>query len=327
MAAINEEIGRIVSNLLTSEQSVFLPDVGSLRIVRSAARRISSSLVQPPFRRVDFSSAEQGIPLPVEIARVARCGAEEAADVYRRWLDRSLDPSSGCLTIEGVGTLFQKSFRPTPAFEQLLNPHGRQPIRMRRPMPWWLWSLITLLIVAAVAAGIFWLDPVSRWPGLFTSGSEPVETTAEQSGEPLPPSDEAAEPIADPTADPAVGPADPAAGSAGAAVPAQAASAAELAQPEPAAPESPAADEIVRTRSGWSYVVLGIYSTEQNARRAIGQASDRHEAVAASDCRVFRYGEKFLVSLGEAESRETAQGLAARYRAAGVADVWVYSKR
>jgi len=320
MAAINEEIGRLVRNLLMTEQPVFLPGIGSLYVERAAARRVSASVVEPPFRYVEFASAERGAALPSEIARAAHCSAEEAADVYRRWLDKSFDDASGRLTIEGVGTLFQKSFRLDPAFDRLLNPQGRQPVRLRRPMPWWLWSAVTLLIVFLAAAGVFWLDPVSRWPGLFTSEPKPIEVIVKQSGElrqPTLPAEPAAEPGGGQPAGEEVGE------GGGTAVPAS-----DTVQPaRSAAAERPAAGEIVRTRSGWSYVVLGIYSTESNARRAVGQAENRYGRVTAGECRIFRYGEKFLVSLGEAESREEAQSLAARYRAEGVADVWVYSKR
>ncbi len=309
MAAINEETGRLVRNLLMAEQPVFLPGIGSLYVERAAARRVSASVVAPPFRYVEFASAERGASLPSEIARAAHCSAEEAADVYQRWLDRSLDDASGRLTIEGVGTLFQKSFRPDPAFDRLLNPQGREPVRLRRPMPWWLWSAVTLLIVFLAAAGVFWLDPVSRWPELFTSEPEPIEVVVRQPGEPRQPM-LPAEPGGEGEGE-------------GTVVPAS-----DTVQPSrSAAAERPAAGEIVRTRSGWSYVVLGIYSTESNARRAVDQAVNRYERVTAGECRIFRYGEKFLVSLGEAQNREEAQSLAARYRAEGVADVWVYSKR
>ena len=97
--------------------------------------------------------------------------------------------------------------------------------------------------------------------------------------------------------------------------------------PTEPAPAAPAEEEIVRTRSGESYVVLGIFSSERNARRAIEQAIAQIETLTEADCRIFLYGDKFLVSLGEAESREEAQAEAARHRKTGLSEVWVYSKR
>jgi len=85
-------------------------------------------------------------------------------------------------------------------------------------------------------------------------------------------------------------------------------------------------EEITRTRSGMSYVVMGIYSTESNARRAVAQATKQY-AIPESDFRLFRYGKKWLVSLGEVEKRAEAQEIARRYRTEyGAKEVWVYSK-
>lgn len=308
MATIEEEIGRIVRHRLAAEETVLLPGIGSLGIRRTPARRLSATRIAPPCRSVEFSSAEQGVPLVDTIARAAACTPEQAQDAYRRWLDKSRDPQSGRLTIVGVGTLFQKSFRPDPAFDRLLNPQGREVRTLRRTTPWWLWSLSTLGIVFLAAAGIFWLDPVTRWPEWFSSAPAAVEM-------PLPTPVEKPDTTAATAPQPATHAAD--------------STATVAAETVPAAPaeERPAEEEIVRTRSGESYVVLGIFSSERNARRAIEQAVAQNESLTEADCRIFLYGDKFLVSLGEAESREEAQAEAARRRKSGLPEVWVYSKR
>lgn len=316
MTAIEEEIGRIIASRLTAEQTVFLPGIGTLGIRRTPARRISTNRIAPPCRTVEFSSSAQGPSLVDTIARTAACTPEQAAEIYRRWLDKSRDPQSGRLEIAGVGTLFQKSFRPDSAFDRRLNPQGRSERRLRRAMPWWLWCLSTLCIVFLIAAGIFWLDPVSRWPERFSKTPAPIEMTLlnpagdsePASGQPV---EKSENPVADTTAAPTVE--------------AEAPAATEPAAT--AAAERPAPETIERTRSGWSYVVLGIFSTEENARRAIGQAVEKSDSLTEDDCRIFRYGDKFLVSLGEAETRSEAQVEAARHRRNGISDAWVYSKQ
>lgn len=308
MATIEEEIGRIVRHRLAAEETVLLPGVGSLGVRRTPARRLSATRIAPPCREVEFSSAERGVSLVDTIARAASCTPEQAQGAYRRWLDKSLDPQSRRLEIVGVGTLFQKSFRPDPAFDRLLNPQGREVRTLRRTTPWWLWSLSTLGIIFLAAAGIFWLDPVTRWPEWFSSTPATVEmpllTPARETEMIVETTPQPTAPVADTTA-------------------------AAPAETVPAAPteERPAAEEIVRTRSGESYVVLGIFSSERNARRAIEQAVAQTESLTEADCRIFLYGDKYLVSLGEAESREEAQVEAARHRKAGLPEVWVYSKR
>ena len=294
MATIEEEIGRVVRNRLAAEETVFLPGIGSLGIRRTPARRLSATRIVPPCRDVEFSSAEIVVSIVETFGGAAACTP-----------DKSLDAQSGRLEIVGVGTLIQKSFRPDPAFDRLLNPQGRDIRIRRRTTPWWLWSLSTLGIVFLAAAGIFWLDPVTRWPEWFSSTPDVVEmrllTPAVQPDTTL---------RAEATPQPAVPAVDP--------------TVTALTEPAPAAP---AEEEIVRTRSGESYVVLGIFSSERNARRAIEQAIAQIETLTEADCRIFLYGDKFLVSLGEAESREEAQAEAARHRKTGLSEVWVYSKR
>lgn len=307
MAAIEEEIGRIVKSRLAVEGAIFLPEAGSLWIRRTPARRISSNRIVPLCRSVEFSSAQQGESLIDIIAYMTGCTAEQAEEVYHRWLDKNRDAQSGRIEIAGVGTLIQKGFRIDPLFDRQLNPQGRSERVLRRTTPWWLWSLTTLCIIFLIAGGIFWLDPANRWPEYFSPTPAPIEAPLPQ---PAQPDEPVAEQPAQTTAEPAAIVEQPA-----------------IVENPVSAPERPAPDEIERTRSGQSYVVLGIFSTEQNARRAIGQAVGKYDALTNDDCRIFRYGDKFLVSLGEAETRSGAQTEAARYREKGLADVWVYSKQ
>lgn len=332
MGTICEEVGKLLKNKLLAEEAVALPGVGTLYVKRVPARRVSAKVVEPPYRFVEFSSNEEGLSLVDEIARLARCSGQQAADAYERWLSKSRNEAEGTLEILGVGTLCGKSFRPATAFERQLNPQGRTPVRIRRPMPWWQWSLATLGIVAVAAAVVGWLSPSHFWTGLFRK-SEPVEVVLQQTAAPAqeaaPEASPASENLAaaepSPAPESSAGPApEPAASAAPASAAGPAPASASSAAP---AAQRPAVHEIVRTRSGESYVVLGIFSVEANARRAVEQAEAKYESVKRSGCRIFRYGDQYLVSLGEAGSRSAAQELAARFRESGVPDVWVYSKR
>lgn len=86
----------------------------------------------------------------------------------------------------------------------------------------------------------------------------------------------------------------------------------------PAASERPAS-----LVSGRKYVVLGVFSTAENAARAVRNAAAAKQPLA---CRVYRFGEKFLVSPFESEDAAACarfireqQG---RYR-----DLWTYTAR
>lgn len=125
---MEEQIGRLVGNLLAGGGEIFLPGVGSLYTERQGARRLNRRTVLPPSRTVAFTSQQRGVSLVDEIARVMReaGGYEnpeaEAQAVYDRWIARV--HRADLLTVEGVGELKFKNFIPDEAFDLRLNPHG-----------------------------------------------------------------------------------------------------------------------------------------------------------------------------------------------------------
>ena len=53
---MEEQIGRLVGNLLAGGGEIFLPGVGSLYTERQGARRLNRRTVLPPSRTVAFTS-------------------------------------------------------------------------------------------------------------------------------------------------------------------------------------------------------------------------------------------------------------------------------
>lgn len=315
------EMGKIVGSLLLMGESVTLPEVGTLYVVQAASRRLNSSSVLPPRRTVDFSSNIEGLLLTDQLAHLLQCSSEEALAVYQRWLAQSR--KDNVLTILGVGELRQKSFVMEREFAAKLNPQGVEPVEVAhsKRMPWWEWSLLSLVVVALVVVGGWWLLGDENQP--FESGeqsaaitpSEQIDVAVQEPVEQLEAEDDKPQEVAKDSVK---------------SVPAAEEPKAENIQPQTkVATDAVGADqmEINPTVSGMSYVVLGIFSTESNARRAVAQAVKRY-TLSESECRIFNYGSKFLVSLDEQPSREEAQIVATRYRTAvGIKDVWVYTKK
>ena len=125
MSQMVEQVARLIGNRLACGGDVFLPNVGSLFVVHHGAEQLSRRWIQPPYRRVDFTSQERGESLPDMIARAASCDADTARTVYDRWLEQTRKET--VLTIAGVGTLTYKNFAPVSEFERRLNPQGRAP--------------------------------------------------------------------------------------------------------------------------------------------------------------------------------------------------------
>lgn len=319
------EMGRLIGSILLSGESLTLPDVGTLYLVHTPSRRLSSSQVLPPRRTVDFSSNIGGLSLVAELKRELQCSDEQALEVYSRWLSQSR--LGDVVTILGVGELRQKSFVMEKSFSAKLNPQGATPVEVAQihRMPWWEWSLLSIVVVALVVVATLWF--VS--PEIFsTDSAQEVEEFAEQ---PLQtqPAQLAVEP--NDTLDVAVATSQPETLQSSQTQDITQ----EVAQPmsseskpeEPQQPEAKQSGVILPTESGVSYVVLGIYSTEANSRRAIAQAVKRY-SLSEGECSLYRYGSKYLVSLSEETSRQAAQDIASRYRReVGIKDVWVYTKK
>ena len=307
-----EQVNRLVGNLLAANSVVWLPDVGTLRVERQAARRLSRREVQPPVRLVNFSSQRSGESLVDAIARAARCDQATAEDIYARWLSRVRTENG--VVMEGVGELKFKNFTPDEAFDRRLNPQGRRPMRVHTPrrLDWSVW--VGLVAAVLAVGGLVYQFGLERNPldegnaaGTIAAGA-PADAAAKgaPTGAPAPRSAEAANPSASAPATSAP--------SAAAQPSAQLAAA-----PKPAAP----AGEPLRMTSKRHYVVLGVYSTLENAERAAALAAKKEPAMR---CTVYRFGGKFMVSPFESDDVEASRQFMRAGRSA-FPEMWVYSAK
>ena len=71
------------------------------------------------------------------------------------------------------------------------------------------------------------------------------------------------------------------------------------------------------------YVVMGIFSTEENAQRAVAQAESRIQDVS---CKVLPFKDKYMVTLFGSDKIGDCNAYANSYRDI-YADLWVYKKK
>ena len=310
-----DEVNRLVGNLLAAGSGVFLPGVGSLFVERRGARRLSKRSVQPPCRVVSFSSQQQGVSLADELARTLHCDAAGAQDVYDRWLSRTRE--GDVLTIEGVGVLKFKNFTLAPAFDRLLNPQGHEPVRITpaRRLDWALWVGIAAIGIAAVYGGREFLL-------LYPEAPEAAAVTE------IPAASDSFGTVEAPDALVEAPPTERSVAGESAAQAGGAASGASVpdAAPEPEIAEThPAQEQDVPTAllSGRHYVVLGVFSTEENARRAVRETEAKESALR---CRIYRFGGKFMVSpFSSDDAGACAQFI--RVQDGRFPDMWTYTAR
>ena len=318
---MEEQIGRLVGNLLAGGGEIFLPGVGSLYTERQGARRLNRRTVLPPSRTVAFTSQQRGVSLVDEIARVMReaGGYEnpeaEAQAVYDRWIARV--HRADLLTVEGVGELKFKNFIPDEAFDLRLNPQGREPVRVRvqRRFDWPLWVGIAAIGIAAVYGGREFLL-------LYPEAPEAAAVTE------IPAAPDSLGTVEAPDALVEAPPTERSVAGESAAQVGGAASGASVpdAAPEPETAEThPAQEQDAPTAllSGRHYVVLGVFSTEENARRAVRETEAKESALR---CRIYRFGGKFMVSpFSSDDAGACAQFI--RVQDGRFPDMWTYTAR
>lgn len=308
-----EEVNKIIYNMLIGGKVVLLPGVGTLYIERQGARRISKDRLLSPRNAVNFSSqSDEGSSIVDEIVAIAGCGEEQARDIYDRWLSKTRDGKR--LTIGGVGVLNDKSFSPEPGFNAAINPGGVKTLVVRQRNNTWLYAVSGVCAAVALCVGIYMLAGDSLFGGVsVVDGSDAGPVAATVAGD----STQLAQPVTGDSlsAAAAVTPAAEGAAAQQTAVSAQSAPAAT------ATPSAPTAEETAAASAGYRFwVVAGVFSTEQNASRALEQAA-KH--IKDMDGRIVPFKGKFIAAVYGSDKRTDCNAFAKSYSDI-YPDLWIY---
>lgn len=294
---VNDSISQLLFNALAQHRTTVLPGIGSLRFRRIAAK-LEGSTLTPPRNMFRFSSREEGRSLLDMVIAEAGCTHEEGEEAYRRWLHRVKQGHE--VVIEGVGRIEEDFFKPSEELERLLNPVANTPVSLRRRRSLrgvWIGLAAVALVVVAGAAWWFAQNEPKATPA--------PEVVAQKSEQPAP---ETTDSMAIKEA----------------VAPIEGAAATVEETPAPTPAPAPESTEIGKMTSGVSYVVLGVFSTEENARKYISQMANRAPEIA---CRAYKFqGSKFMVS--GFESTDVAEATAfIREHRAKLPDLWVYKRK
>lgn len=288
-----EEVNKIIYNMLISGRGVNLPGLGVLYIERQAARKLSDGRLLGPRNVVVFSKQEPAPSLVDEIVSIASCAVEQAQDIYERWTAKTYQ--EGVLTIGGVGVLKNGVFSTDKAFLSAINPQGIKTIvvrKRRRASNGWLYAVTGIAVVVALGFLAFLM-----WGDTLTGKAKSAEKVA------------VAEVVAAET--PAV----------------EGEQVAEEQAPEQTAEQpamqSAAPQAVANSGSYAYYVVVGIFSTPENAARAVEQTRSKMKDVA---CEVLPFKGKHMVTVFGSDKREDCNAFARSYRDI-YPDLWVYNKQ
>lgn len=308
-----EEVNKIIYNMLIGGKVVLLPGVGTLYIERQGARRISKDRLLSPRNAVNFSSqSDEGSSIVDEIVAIAGCGEEQARDIYDRWLSKTREGKR--LTIGGVGVLNDKSFSPEPGFNAAINPGGVKTLVVRQRNNTWLYAVSGVCAAVALCVGIYMLAGDSLFGGVsVVDGSDAGPVAATIAGD----STQLVQPVSGDSlsAAAAVTPAAEGAAAQQTAVTAQSAPAAT------ATPSAPTPEETAAASADYRFwVVAGVFSTEQNASRALEQAA-KH--IKDMDGRIVPFKGKFIAAVYGSDKRTDCNAFAKSYSDI-YPDLWIY---
>ena len=323
---MQDEVNKIVFNALADGREIWFPGVGSLVPEFRSAWRASARQLGRPSRRIAFLLSVIDL-----IARAGACDVAAAEDIYSRWLDKARVEDG--ISIPGVGELNHRYFRLDSQLDAVLNPLGHDPLPLKRRysrLP--LYLGIALFCTAAVGYGIWQYGEWMRLPFVGDSEKQEVLPVAEVvssvpartgSGTPEATGGDAesgaidSEPVAE-SRPVETSQDDEAAGvetlSEGATGAGRADLDADYEAPVP---------EVARMIPGRTYVVWGVYSTEENARRAVAEARAR---LSDTNFRIYFFGKKWMVSVFESDSAAECRDFM-RNAGAGLKEVWPYTKK
>jgi hypothetical protein len=168
-----QEVNKLIFNTLIEHHGVFLPQVGTLSLVHLAATT-EHNRIHAPRLSVEFSSQQQAVSIVDVISQKAQIDNALADDIYSRWLDKSRKGSE--LEISGVGKLCNKSFVVDTALINQLNLYRDEPLAITKQKK--KDSLLVVLLTTcflAIAGFVCWYFITGS--DIINNRVEPIEIT------------------------------------------------------------------------------------------------------------------------------------------------------
>ena len=279
------EVNKLIYNAIIKYHAVQLPDVGTLSVVRHPATMSSKNELVPPRFDVELSLGDHAKSLIDIISEEVAVDRQRAEEIYTRWYDKFRE--SGEMVIDRVGILRDKSFVVDAEIMKALNISNR-PIRVTRRrnlIP--LYLLLIIVLLGGLGYGGWWYLTAQQ-------DVAPVEIVAQEPNKQI---------VETPLIE-------------------------EL---EVSDTEIVVEEQIeVSTNSDWRerdgirhWVVVGSYSTTENAERAIAEIGERLPEI---QCNYFKLGSMFAVAaFGGADFSECQEFKNAHMK--DFPQAWVYTPK
>ena len=145
------EVNKLIYNAIVKYHAVYLPDVGTLSVVRHPATMSSKNELIPPRFDVELSLDNRAKSLVDIISAEVAVDKQRGEEIYARWSDKL--HKGGIMVIDRVGTLRNNSFVADAEIIKALN-ISNQPFRITRKRNYApLYLLLTLVVLGALGYG------------------------------------------------------------------------------------------------------------------------------------------------------------------------------
>lgn len=296
---MKHQLDNLIANTLLDERELYLPKIGTLILVRHAAKLLSKTKLQSPYNELRFTKEARGVSVVELICSVVGVSQERASDIYEEWL--ALSVRNDIVTINGLALIEKGEIKTDKTFEDMANPNGRGVVKVKPRINYFIYTMAGLCIGFALGiAGYI----------LYSNGIFDNSTSKSQ----IPQASEAFEQVAaqEPTVVSEV-------------IEEQSVAevAAEVAENKVVEPFAECA--ILPMQKGCSYAVWGVYNELENAEKAERWLASKFPELEAE---IYQYDERYMVALYELPSRsECGRKVSAlKGEHSSFKNVWVYTR-
>ena len=294
---MKQQVDNLIANTLLDEGEVYLPEVGTLILVRHNAKLLSKKELQRPYRELRLTKEQRGASLLLHISKIAGVSAERASDIYAEWLEQSL--RNKVLTINGLCVIENDNIATDKTFEDMANPKGRGAIKVNPHTNYIIYIVAGVCMGFALGVAGYVLHSNGTLDNLFAKQKiAPASVAFENS---VAEATQSTEPTVEIVEEPVV---------------------AEVAIPAESIAEGPS---ISPMQKGSSYAVWGVYNELKNAEDAKAWLAEKFPEIEAN---IYQYDARYMVALCELSSRSECGRKVSAWKAESKSfkSVWVYTR-
>lgn len=326
------EVNKLIFNTLLDEGAVYIPEIGTIRIVRTAARKMFRGRVAPYALSTSFSTSCEATSLVDAIISVAGVSTEDAEDIVRRWKKKST--ADGRVVIVGVGVIQNNNFTADKEFTSVLE-RGNNVVALTRStksssMSWVASIIVLISLIGGIGAYFLTQDNADNKVNTPITSSDltanntteitdnevitPEVTTTKEEVTTEPTAPEEVESTTQPES-----------------TSNDVASVEEVEKPDTATvaeePTQTAEEEAVvvdwRNMSVRHYVIFGSYSVPSNANAAIRKIMRKNPA---AQCKIIKLGNMHAVAVYGSYNRRECEIFKRNHRSL-YRDSWIYTPK